>query len=137
MEAWEHIAPELPLGWSVRNEGDETASGSWAEWWDVMTADSHDAICSAGTRDEAVDLAWRNFGPTRKRYAELIAVERVREVAAEKWGGQPDTSAHQSKRFSAFTVSVSGVYIGQSATGRGPTLCEAAWACIQALGGGE
>ncbi len=133
MESWEHIAPELPPHWSV----DKVSHGNGEYSWNTVAADGTVTERGFCERHYAVEDCWEQFGTPRKRWAELIAVERVREVAAKKWGGQPDTSAHQSKRFSAFTVSVSGVYIGQSATGRGPTLCNAAWACIQALGGGE
>ncbi len=109
-ESWEHIAPELPPG--------ARGSGKWG-----------------------ADAAWKWFtkdtGITRKRYAKLIAVERVREVAAKWWGDELDICV-------AISTQAVAIAVGRPEPGRpspievtGPTLCDAAWEVIQALGGGE
>jgi len=123
-ESWEHIAPELPPG--------AYRYGDAFEWGACRSASP------AGL--------WRHFrhytGITRKRYAELIAVERVRGVAGEKWGVCV-ISVSMFTDGEDFSLSVwapkgsPNALDGKLVDAEGPTLCDAAWACIQALGGGE
>jgi len=123
MEAWEHIAPELPPGWNVR----EIDDGSWV----VYMATGPDIRCEFDSEPEATESSWAWFGIARKRYAELIAVERVREVA----GGRFTYS--ESPELGHVFIVYSGVAYPSAVKFTGPTLCDAAWAVIQALGGGE
>ena len=118
MEAWEHIAPELP-------PGGEKAAGGWFIWgkW----------------RGRSPDFCWSHFdaatGITRKAYAELIAPGLVREAAIEKHGRRDLAVQHtHGDGIQAFEVLRWGKVL---ARGIGYDLCDAAWACIQALGGGE
>jgi len=87
--------------------------------------------------------AWRAFTRytkiTRKRYAELIAVELVREVA-EAYDGREHAVSFGYSPGDGWRVTVEhGDAIAPHPLVQvdGPTLCDAAWACIQALGGGE
>lgn len=137
--SWEHIAPELPPGWSLKlllpaceeDDKPELVSALEARLGEVWR----------GERSECIRSAWEAFGITRKRYAELIAVERVREVAGAKYGRpaldgviviakiHPDSCVFEIVWRDALSVYESEY--------SGPTLCDAAWACIKALGGGE
>ena len=134
MEAWEHIAPELPPEWSVENSGDMDYQQNWA----TRAADGTVTERGFCGREYAVEDCWEQFGTPRKRWAELIAVERVREHL--KYLPAP-AGLNIIERNGHFDISVlvfglcnrTEVY----KRGQGPTLCDAAWACIQALGGGE
>ena len=128
MEAWEHIAPELPPGWE--RQGGVCVNG---------TTGRHITLGDSYKRN--AELCWEAWehksGITRKRYAELIAVERVREVAAKWWGDELDICV-------AISTQAVAIAVGRPEPGRpspievaGPTLFDAAWACIHALGGGE
>ena len=131
MEAWEHIAPELPPGWSVENSGDMDYQQNWA----TRAADGTVTERGFCGREYAVEDCWEQFGITRKRYAELIAVERVREAAEAK--GKLMTFRYTVEAGRHFFL-VAWKYLDALPVEKsGPTLCDAAWACIQALGGGE
>ena len=52
----------------------------------VSAMDARGGEVYRGTREECDRRAWDAFVITRERYAELIAVERVREVAEAKYG---------------------------------------------------
>ncbi len=88
----------------------------------------------------AVYFAWSDFGITRKRYAELIALERVRQAAEEntrsplniQWEEETDTGWVQIVVWAREPERTSKL-----ATGEGVGICTAALATIQALGGGE
>ena len=131
MEAWEHIAPELPPGWSVR----EIDDGSWV----VYMATGPDIRCEFDSEPEATESSWAWFGSTRKRHAEQIAVERVREAAEAEYGYDSFWVDYTYFSDGRHCLLVSSEYAknGEAFRGQGPTLCDAAWACIQALGGGE
>ncbi len=85
--------------------------------------------------------AWRWFeqatGTSKKRYAELIAVERVREAAFAKWGLALEYVSLTFRRRRVFICVGFQDRVEQELEFVGPTICDAAWACIQALGGGE
>ena len=140
MEAWEHIAPELPPGWSVENSGDMDYQQNWA----TRAADGTVTERGFCGREYAVEDCWEQFGITRKRYAELIAPGLVRE-AAEKALGDDLRCVEMSDevkqgRGSCFIVYAQREDEGwprEHFRGHGPTICDADWACIQALGGGE
>lgn len=121
--SWEHIAPELPPGWSVENSGDMDYQQRWA----TRAADGTVTERGFCGRDYAVEDCWGQFGITRKRYAELIAVERVRALV-----GPCSISIYRDG-----SVRIWDTYKAPVGGWSGPTLCDAAWACIQALGGGE
>jgi len=112
MEAWEHIAPEWPPVIKGNKPHGPQEAWSWFE---------------------------EDSGITRKRYAELIAVERVEQAARAKYGDPARLSVNWLSSevvihvYSPKTEGPSN--LRDRATG--PTLCDAAWACIQALGGGE
>ena len=129
MEAWEELAPELPPGWTVENSGDMDYQQNWA----TRAADGTVTERGFCGREYAVEDCWEQFGIARKRYAELIAVERVREVAQVHYGCPVSVSVTHGTvfRFFLITKGLDGCRV------EGPTLCDAAWACIQALGGGE
>ncbi len=125
-ESWEHIAPELPPGW---------------EWQgDIPINDSRGlCITRGGTLGENQRICWgtweRRSGITRKAYAELIAPGLVRVAAIEKHGRRDLAVQHtHGDGIQAFEVLRWGKVL---ARGIGYDLCDAAWACIQALGGGE
>ena len=85
------------------------------------------------------DHGWPGFervtGITRKRYAELIAPGLVRKAAIEKHGESELGVSHtHGDGIHAFEVLRWGSVL---ARGIDYDLCDAAWACIQALGGGE
>jgi len=89
------------------------------------------------------DHGWPGFervtGITRRAYAELIAPQRVRE-AAEAYDGEPHAIAFGFSPGDGWRVTVE--HAGHVATHPlvqedGPDICTAAWAAIQALGGGE
>ena len=133
-EAWEIIARELPPGWTVENSGDMDYMQNWS------TRAAEGTVTERGFcgREYAVEDCWEQFGITRRRYAELIAVERVREVA--------DAKIPEGHNVEVCFCSLGRVIFdvvspidAQSlfGHGQGPTLCDAAWACIPALGGGE
>jgi len=122
MEAWEHIAPELPPGAFRRGE-----AFCWGQWTSATPAG-----------------LWKHFrwhsGITRKRHAELIAVERVREAARKKHPKCTVRLLDNAECWPQFDVLIFDRDLESWITvscGSGPTLCDAAWACIQALGGGE
>jgi len=136
MEAWEHIAPELPPEWSVENSGDMDYQQNWA----TRAADGTVTERGFCGREYAAEDCWEQFGITRKRYAELIAVERVREVAREKHPKCTVRLLDNAECWPQFDVLIFDRDLESWITvscGSGPTLCDAAWACIQALGGGE
>ncbi len=123
MEAWEHIAPELPPG---------ALQGRDRVWFCFQR--HNDAAGAWGSFELATEM-------DRKRYAELIAVERVREAAEAKHGRSAldgvivIAKIHpESCVFEIVWRDALSVYKSEYS---GPTLCDAAWECIQALGGGE
>lgn len=136
-ESWEHIAPELPPGWSVENSGDMDYQQNWA----TRAADGTVTERGFCGREYAVEDCWEQFGITRKRYAKLIAVERLWVAAGAKYGRSaldgviviakihPESCVFEIVWRDALSVYESEYF--------GPTLCDAAWACIKALGGGE
>ena len=130
-EAWEHIAPELPQETCI--SGNEVV-GYWIEWWgpDEERPGFGMILTSMKFKTEAAatEALWALFGG-RKRYAELIAVERVREVAESS--GWALIAVHMEAPRLAFIVDNGQMTVSHG----GPTPCDAAWACIQALGGGE
>jgi len=118
-QAWEHIAPEWPPG----------------------TVDCRFWVGTELYSDP--DEAWSAYEELtetpRKRYAELIAPQRVRE-AAEAYDGEPHAIAFGFSPGDGWRVTVE--HAGHVATHPlvqedGPDICTAAWAAIQALGGGE
>lgn len=140
-EAWERIAPELPPGWGVEFD---------AEFGHMPTAPGANVVTHVGpdrqaeTRDEAAEWCWWFFGITRKRYAELIAPERVREVALGKLGEDlsgvemsNETHTGAGAWFIVYERVGGKGWASEHCRGHGHTLCDAAWAAIQALGGGE
>ena len=140
MEAWEHIAPELPPGWTVENSGDMDYQQNWA----TRAADGTVTERGFCGREYAVEDCWEQFGITRKRYAELIAVERVREVVRATGKYNNCTLEHHDFIAAGSVLhkiritdvdSYEEVFTVDSWDG--PTICDAAWACIKALGGGE
>ncbi len=135
MEAWEHIAPELPPGWTVENSGDMDYQQNWA----TRAADGTVTERGFCGREYAVEDCWEQFGITRKRYAELIAVERVEQAARAKYGDPARLSVNWLSSEVVIHVYSPKNEGPSNLRDRscGPTLCDAAWACIQALGGGE
>jgi len=133
MEAWEELAPELPPNWSIRLHLPASEEHNEPELVSAMDARGGEVYW--GTREECERRAWDAFGITRKRYAELIAVELVREAAIEKHGESELGVGHtHGDGIHAFEVLRWGKVL---ARGIDYDLCDAAWACIQALGGGE
>jgi len=128
MEAWEHIAPELPPGWSVENSGDMDYQQNWA----TRAADGTVTERGFCGREYAVEDCWEQFGTPQKSWAELIAPGLVREAAIEKHGRRDLAVQHtHGDGIQAFEVLRGGKVL---ARGIGYDLCDAAWACIQALG---
>jgi len=136
-QAWEHIAPELPPGWSV--EPGPMQRGK--HYWSTFAAEGEIVERDWSSREGAVGDCWYSFGITRKRYAELIAPQRVREAAEQKHGYRL-SAVCWTETFAGFRVSVSHVgtdgllrHVGSGA--EFTDICTAAWVAIQALGGGE
>jgi len=78
--------------------------------------------------------AWKALsilGITKRAYAELIAPQRVREAAEAK--GWTLIAVHMEAPGLAFVVDNGRKTVAHA----GPDICSAAWAAIQALGGGE
>ena len=134
MEAWEHIAPELPPGWTVENSGDMDYMQNWS------TRAAEGTVTERGFcgREYAVEDCWEQFGITRRRYAELIAPQRVREAAdrVPRFAGI-DTQHRLGVAYVFDVLVAGGLGLRVHARGSGPDICTAAWAAIQALGGGE
>ncbi len=129
MEAWEELALELPPGWTLKLLWWARCEGDNEPLFSAMDARGGEVY--RGTREQCERRAWDAFGTPRKCHAELIAVERVREVAESS--GWALIAVHMEAPRLAFIVDN-----GQRTVSHGgPTLCDAAWACIQALGGGE
>ena len=136
MEAWEHIAPELPPGWSLKLLLPACEEDNEPELISALEARGGEVW--RGRKGECARRAWDAFGITRKRYAELIAVERVREAAGDKVSDPFDVEVMvQAQGVARIWVVCPVDARFQFGYGQGPTLCDAAWACIQALGGGE
>jgi len=130
MEAWEHIAPELPPGWMLIES--DACSGAYFIW----DADGRQAGgFFHAPRSYAADIAWRCFGITRRAYAELIAPQRVRE-AAERFGELWRFSFSVEHDIVSFSVAWRTANL-DPIEASGPDICTAACAAIQALGGGE
>lgn len=132
-EAWEHIAPELPPGAYWSEEGPYNFRVGWSQLGLAAMEDE--------CRSTAAGMSWfawaSHSGITRKRYAELIAVEAVKQAAAKKPGNAVGywvdyTFFGDGKRHE---FRVASNLNPLEFRGAGPTLCDAAWACIQALGG--
>jgi len=102
MEAWEHIAPELPPGAFRRGE-----AFCWGQWTSATPAG-----------------LWKHLREAARKKHPKCTVRLLDN--AECWP-QFDVLIFDRDLESWITVSC----------GSGPTLCDAAWACIQALGGGE
>jgi len=135
MEAWEHIAPELPPGWSVENSGDMDYQQNWA----TRAADGTVTERGFCGREYAAEDCWEQFGATRKAYAELIAPGLVRETAKAKFviekGWWIDYTYFSDGGRHEFRVASNLRPFDYR--GSGPDICTAALATIQALGGGE
>ena len=112
MEAWEHIAPEWPPG---------TPDGT------------------IGLADEAWFEYERATAISKKRYAELIAVERVREAVERRTGKRSFSYSFCEEMGHGFSCWIASGNEGRSyrVRGNGPDICTAALATIKALGGGE
>ena len=130
-EAWEHIAGELPPGWTITVEdGDPRA----------ILRDPRGGLHSAippqwdNARGSQVDFAWAKFGISRRKYAELIAPQRVREAAEAVYGSYTFVHKHNENghAFHVFAMRTDDI-----AQGAGLDICTAAWAAIVALKGGE
>ena len=134
MEAWEELAPELPPGWGILTDG--------IGWHDIYQHQG--AFVTKSPPGRSRRMAWEAFGITRKRYAKLIAVERVR-VVVRATGKYNNCTLEHHDFIAAGSVlhkiritdvdSYEEVFTVDS--WGGPTICDAAWACIKALGGGE
>ncbi len=115
-EAWERILPELPPAW-----------------------DASDFDVGAG-RAAQLRMAWREWerasGGTRRKYAELIALDRVREAAQEKTRSPLHIGTLHETETGWWTITVEAHHPDgweHYADEYGPTLCDAAWAAIQAM----
>ncbi len=131
-QAWEHIAPELPPGWSVENSGDMDYQQNWA----TRAADGTVTERGFCGREYAVEDCWEQFGTPQKSWAELIAPGLVREAAAEAWGEHAKVAVEYGRDWVCIRV-MGAPYQHAPIEHERPTICDAAWACIQALGGGE
>ncbi len=136
-QAWEHIAPQLPPGCRIVPVGVDDAPGRFGA---ILLGSN----LFEDTREQAAKSAWRTWeratGITRKRYAELIAPGLVREVAREKHPKCTVRLLDNAECWPQFDVLIFDRDLESWITvscGSGPTICDAAWSCIQALGGGE
>ena len=118
MEAWEHIAPELPPGAKRRDgyiwccQGEFRRPGDAWDWFTTQT------------------------GITRKAYAELIAPGLVRKAATRHIEEQTVVLMAMDV-FGRFEFEVTDGGFCSFAQGKGSDICTAALATIRALGGGE
>lgn len=141
IEAWERLAPELPPGWSIHVLVAACPEDEEPELVKLTDADGRE-VCR-GTRTMAAMLSWVFFGITRKRYAELTAVERVRAAAEAYCKGRGIAiegivyGDHDGHWFHLTFNDCESLAWGKSypETEDAPTLCDAAWACIEALEG--
>ena len=134
MSEWEHIAPEDPPGF-LFDEGERGYP-----YTVVAPVGDQSAWVEHDSPEQARAWAWACLGG-RKRYAELIAVERVRVAAEAKYGRSAldgvivIAKIHpESCVFEIVWRDALSVYESEYS---GPDICTAALATIQALGGGE
>ncbi len=133
-QAWEHIAPELPPEWSIRGMG--------ADMVEVQCREG--AIGSLIEVSLAAGFAWQAFGTPQKSWAKLIAPGLVREAAEKALGDDlrcvemsDEVKQGRGACFIVYAQREDEGWPREHFRGHGPTICDAAWACIQALGGGE
>jgi len=137
---WHLRGGGVPAGWRLRDLVRGSGDMDYQQNWATRAADGTVTERGFCGREYAVEDCWEQFGITRKRYAELIAVERVREVAEEKtrsplniqWEEETDTGWVQIVVWAREPERTSRL-----ATGEGVGIYTAALATIQALGGGE
>ncbi len=129
MESWEHIAPELPPTGAIEGSGENLRGRLCGN-----------IVATGSSREWLKDILWDRWGTPRKRWAELIAVERVREAAEAEYGYDSFWVDYTYFSDGRHCLLVSSEYAKNGPLafrGQGPTICDAAWECIQALGGGE
>ncbi len=136
-EAWELLAPELPPGWRLFDDdstGLRTVRG-WSVRAPSWSSGMYEVSGRHRCRDAAASAAWSHFGITRQRYAEMTAIDRVREAADVKFGEKNvwlNVEHHQDGEAKIYVWSYSPDKIQYLA--RGTTLCDAAVACLRDLG---
>ena len=129
MSEWEHIAPEDPPGF-LFDEGERGYP-----YTVVAPVGDQSAWVEHDSPEQARAWAWACLGG-RKRYAELIAPGLVREAATRHIEEQTVVLMAMDV-FGRFEFEVTDGGFCSFAQGKGPDICTAALATIQALGGGE
>lgn len=113
-EAWEELAPTWPPG---------SIEGNECHWFN----------CESYVSPEDAWDDYENMTDTsRKQYTEDIAIRLVREAARLKFG-VCDVQLNCCGPNGAFVLMVEAFGPEPRARTKGPTLCDAALACIRAL----
>ena len=133
-EAWELLASaeELPEGWDLEDQG----NGEWFAFHVGVGA----CTLLGSTREKAIEQAWEVVGG-RQRYAEMTAIDRVREAAIAALGDElrgvelsDEVRPAGDAWFIVYAQRDDEGWSREHCRGHGPTICDAAVACLRDLG---